>query len=180
MGLLCQDLLERKSTLLLTKTERAWQIIRALVYAPLSALLRGRDCLGCDAHSSSTLNYKRDARSAVVFHGALSLVFLVAYTAVVERVDFSRSFAIYELIVGLAVLGKRRDEIAAFREAWRFVVEHYKVEFGLGLIAGVLFDTVILRVNRHNTKRQAERFMNVLHRCHARQDPRRNRQNLFN
>src|SRR5439155_16387383 len=39
VGLLCHELLERKSTLLLTKAERTWQIIRALVYAPLCALL---------------------------------------------------------------------------------------------------------------------------------------------
>jgi hypothetical protein len=75
---------------------------------------------------------------------ALTLVLLVAYTAVVGVLIFAL-VAIYELIVGLAILGKRRDEIAVFGEAWRFVVEHYKVEFGLGLIAGVLFDTIILR-----------------------------------
>ena len=144
LGLLCRDLLERKSTLLLTKTERTWQIVRALVYAPISALLAVAIVWGLmrirPAHSITSEMLVAPSFSTA----ALSLVLLVAYTAVVGVLIFAL-VAIYELIVGLAVLGKRRDEIAAFHEAWRFVVAHYKVEFGLGLIAGVLFDTLILR-----------------------------------
>lgn len=144
VGLLCDDLLERKSTLLLTKTERSWQIIRALVYGPLSALLAVAIVWSAmrirPAHSITSEMLVAPSFSTAAF----SLALLVAYTAVVGVLIFVL-VAIYELIVGLAVLGKRQDEIAAFREAWRFVVEHYKVEFALGLIAGVLFDTLILR-----------------------------------
>ena len=75
---------------------------------------------------------------------ALSLGLLLAYTVVLGVLIFAL-VAIYELVVGLAILGKHRDEIAAFHEAWRFVIDHYKLEFCLGLIAGVLFDTLILR-----------------------------------
>ena len=75
---------------------------------------------------------------------ALSLGLLLAYTIVLGVLIFAL-VAIYELAIGLAILGKRKDESAAFHEAWRFVIEHYKLEFCLALIAGVLFDTLILR-----------------------------------
>jgi hypothetical protein len=144
IALLCRDLLERKSRLLLTKTERTWQILRALVYAPITALLAVATVWGAmrirPAHSITSEMLTAPSFSTA----ALTLVLLVAYTAVVGVLIFAL-VAIYELIVGLAILGKRSDEIAVFGEAWRFVVGHYKVEFGLGLIAGVLFDTIILR-----------------------------------
>ncbi len=144
VGLLCRDSLERKSTLLVTRSERVWQIIRALVYAPISALVAIGVVWGA-MRIRPTRSITSEMLVAPSFStAALSLGLLLAYTVVLGVLIFAL-VAIYELVVGLAILGKRRDEIAAFDEAWRFVIAHYKLEFCLALIAGVLFDTLILR-----------------------------------
>jgi hypothetical protein len=54
-------------------------------------------------------------------------------------------FVLYELIVDLAVTGKRKDELVAFREAWVAFDKYWKLEIGVLLPVGVLFDFLIRR-----------------------------------
>src|SRR5207237_1636109 len=54
-------------------------------------------------------------------------------------------FALYELIIGLAVTGRRKDEFAAFRQAWMSFKKHYRVDILVILPVGVLFDFLIRR-----------------------------------
>ena len=75
---------------------------------------------------------------------AIALGLLLSYTALAGVFAFAL-LGLYELIVGLAILGKRKDEFAAFGEAWGSLKRHYKIELCLALLVGVLFDVLIRR-----------------------------------
>jgi hypothetical protein len=144
VGLLCRDTLEQKSSLLLTKTARAEQVVRALVYTPFCAAMAvGIVWAAIRIHPSHSIS--ADMLVAPSFlTAAMALGLLLIYTAVIAVLFFAL-FALRELVFDLAILGKRKDEFAAFREAWHSLKKHYRFELCAALIAPVLFDVFIRR-----------------------------------
>jgi hypothetical protein len=142
IGLLCRDTLERKATLLLTKGARAAQVVRALVYVPFCAALAVGVVWGGiklrPTHSIITGTLSAPSLPAA----ALLLGLLLTGTAVIGILFFAL-FAVRELVYDLAILGKRKDEFAAFREAWASLKRHYRLEVCVAILGPVLFDIFI-------------------------------------
>ncbi len=133
IGLLCRDTLERKSALLLTKGARAAQIVRALAYVPFcTALAIGVVWGGIKlrpTHSIITETLSAPSLPAV----ALLLGLLLTGTAIIGILFFAL-FALRELVYDLAILSERKDEFAAFREAWDSLRKNYRFDICVAIL----------------------------------------------
>jgi hypothetical protein len=143
VGLLCRDLLERKSALLLTRSARAIQIVRSVVFSALcvfaaTGLLYCAGRLRPPKAVSEMLDHPSYSQAVAIFG------LLIGYMTTAAILGFL-GVAIYELVVGLAVTGKRKDEFAAFGEAWLTVKQHYKIDILFLLLAAVIFDFLLRR-----------------------------------
>jgi hypothetical protein len=144
VGLLCRDTLERKSSLLLTKAARAAQLVRASVYTPFCVVL-AIGVLWVAGRIRPPHPVIGEMLVAPSFStAAIALGLLLAYAALAGVFAFAL-LALHQLVVGLAILGKRKDEFAAFGEAWRSLKKHYKIELCIALLVGALFDLLIRR-----------------------------------
>lgn len=144
VGLLCRDTLERKSSLLLTKWARTAQIIRGLFFA-IPAVLLAIGVLWAAGRIRPPHPIISEMLAAPSFStAAFALVLLLTYTALAGVFAFAL-LAVFELLVQLAILGKRRDEFAAFGHAWLSLRENYKIEVFLLPLAAVVFDLSIRR-----------------------------------
>jgi hypothetical protein len=143
VGLLCRDTLEAKSALLLMRDARVAQWVRASVYSPICAGIAvavvwtaGR------VRSSHPIHEQLVAPSFAT--AALVLAILIAYTLLVGCFA-GALFALFELLIGLGIRGKHKDEFAAFKAAWISVKTYYKLELLAALLVTVLFDFLIRR-----------------------------------